>query len=86
MLILLTITLINILAFTLIGIDKYKSRHNRWRIREKTFFTVAALGGSVGIMVGMYFFRHKTRHTSFVWGIPIILILQVAMICYYIFA
>ena len=64
MLILLTITLINILAFTLIGIDKYKSRHNRWRIREKTFFTVAALGGSVD-NGGYVFFRHKTRHTSF---------------------
>ena len=84
-LILWTITLFNILAFILIGLDKYKSKHNRWRISEKTFFTVAALGGSVGVLVGMYFFRHKTHHASFVWGIPIILMLQIAVI-YYIFA
>jgi uncharacterized membrane protein YsdA (DUF1294 family) len=84
-LILWIITLFNILAFILIGLDKYKSKHNRWRISEKTFFTVAALGGSVGVLVGMYIFRHKTRHASFVWGIPIILMLQIAVI-HYIFA
>lgn len=80
-----TIALLNALAFILIGNDKYKSRHNQWRIREKTFFIVSAFGGSVGVLVGMYFFRHKTRHASFVWGIPIILMLQIAVI-YYIFA
>jgi uncharacterized membrane protein YsdA (DUF1294 family) len=79
-----TITLVNVLAFILIGIDKYKSRHNLWRISEKTFFTVSVFGGSVGVLIGMYFFRHKTRHPSFVWGIPIILILQIAAF-YYIF-
>jgi uncharacterized membrane protein YsdA (DUF1294 family) len=82
-LILWTITLLNTLAFILIGLDKYKSKHNRWRISEKTFFTIAALGGSLGVLVGMYFFRHKTRHISFVWGIPIILILQIAVIYYF---
>ncbi|NLZ54446.1 MAG: DUF1294 domain-containing protein [Thermoanaerobacteraceae bacterium] len=79
-----TIALINVLAFILIGIDKYKSKRNRWRISEKTFFTVSVFGGSAGVLIGMYFFRHKTRHLNFVWGIPTILILQVAVI-YYIF-
>lgn len=79
------ITLFNVFAFILTGLDKYKSKHNRRRISEKMFFTVAVLGGSAGILAGMYFFRHKTRHTSFVWGIPIILMLQIAII-YYILA
>jgi uncharacterized membrane protein YsdA (DUF1294 family) len=77
-----TIALLNALAFILIGNDKYKSRHNQWRISEKSFFVISTLGGSIGVLMGMYFFRHKTRHPNFVWGIPIILILQVAAICY----
>ncbi|MDD4569237.1 MAG: DUF1294 domain-containing protein [Tepidanaerobacteraceae bacterium] len=84
-LILWLLVLYNILAFILIGIDKYKSKHNQWRIREKTFFVIAAFGGCLGVLIGMYFFRHKTRHTNFVLGIPIILILQIAVI-YYFFA
>ena len=81
-LILWRIVSLNALAFTLMGIDKYKSRHSSFRISEKSFFIISALGGSIGVLMGMYFFRHKTRHPSFVWGIPAILILQVAAICY----
>lgn len=67
---------INLLGFCLMGIDKSKARRNKWRIREQTLFLVSLLFGSIGVLVGMYVFRHKTRHRSFVIGIPLILILQ----------
>ena len=72
--------LINVLGFILMGIDRFKSKYNLWRIKEKTFFIVAILGGSAGVLMGMYFFRHKTKHLSFTLGIPIILFLQLAII------
>ena len=52
---------VNLLAFALYGIDKWKARHNRWRIPESTLLLFAACGGSVGALLGMYLFRHKTR-------------------------
>jgi uncharacterized membrane protein YsdA (DUF1294 family) len=73
---------LNILAFILIGLDKYKSKKNYQRIREKTFFLIAALGGSMGVLTGMYCFRHKTKHTSFTLGVPAILALQLALLYY----
>jgi len=69
---------LNLFSFILTGIDKYKSKHHKWRIKEKTLFTLAALGGSIGILTGMYVFRHKTKHMSFVFGIPTILALQIS--------
>jgi len=78
------LVLLNAFAFILTGIDKHRSKHNQWRIRESTFFIISAFGGSAGVLMGMYVFRHKTRHPKFVWGIPLILILQVILI-YHIF-
>lgn len=57
--------------------DKKKAQHGRWRIRESTLMTVAALGGSVGSLLGMKLFRHKTKHLKFTMGIPVILVLQI---------
>ena len=54
-------------------VDKWKAKKNRWRIRESTLLLVAALGGSVGSLAGMYLFRHKTLHLKFTVGIPLIL-------------
>ena len=71
---------INLIAFFLMGIDKYKARKNRWRIPEKTLFLSAILGGSIGAILGMQIFRHKTKHASFVVGMPCILILQILLI------
>lgn len=71
---------INLLSFSLMGIDKRKARRGAWRIPEKTLFLSAVLGGSVGAILGMQCFRHKTRHRSFVWGMPSILLLQVLLI------
>lgn len=70
---------INILAFVLMGADKAKAKRNAWRIPEKTLFLSAILGGSIGAILGMQLFRHKTRHRSFVLGMPAILALQVAI-------
>lgn len=70
---------INILAFVLMGADKAKAKRNAWRIPEKTLFLSAILGGSIGAILGMQLFRHKTRHRSFVLGMPAILAAQVVI-------
>ena len=68
--------IINALGFLLMLVDKWKARKNRWRVRESTLLLIAALGGSVGSLLGMYLFRHKTRHLKFTLGIPLILAAQ----------
>ena len=68
--------LINALGFGLMLLDKWKAKKNRWRIRESTLMLVAALGGSVGSLLGMYTVRHKTKHLKFTLGIPLILVAQ----------
>ena len=65
--------LINAVGFLLMLIDKQKARKNRWRIPESTLMGIAALGGSIGSLLGMQLFRHKTRHPKFTLGIPLIL-------------
>ena len=69
-----------LIAFALMGIDKWKARNDSWRIPEKTLFLSAILGGSVGSLAGMYLFRHKTKHLSFTVGMPLILAVQVALV------
>lgn len=71
--------ILNILGFVLMGLDKHKARKGLWRIPEKTLFLAAVLGGSIGSILGMYTFHHKTRHWYFVAGMPAILILQIAL-------
>jgi uncharacterized membrane protein YsdA (DUF1294 family) len=71
--------IINALGFTLMLIDKHKARKKHWRIPEATLMCVAALGGSVGSLIGMYTVRHKTKHLKFTLGIPAILIVQLAL-------
>ena len=61
------------------GIDKSRARRRKYRIPEKTLFLTAILGGSIGVLVGMHLFRHKTLHRSFVLGIPLILIVQLIL-------
>lgn len=73
---------INIFAVLIMAYDKRSARKDRERVPEKVLFLTAALGGSPGIWAGMYLFRHKTKHRSFVIGIPAILILQIALIIY----
>lgn len=80
---LLYLILINAVAFLLMLVDKQKARKNLWRIPERTLFLSALLGGSVGALLGMYTFRHKTRHWSFKLGIPAILAGQIALAAYF---
>ena len=70
----------NILGFFLMGLDKHKAQKKVWRIPEATLFTIALIGGSIGSILGMYTFHHKTRHRSFTFGMPAILILQVILV------
>ena len=76
--------ILNIIGFALMGIDKYKAKKRAFRIPEATLFIVALIGGSIGSILGMYAFRHKTRHWYFVYGMPAILILQVILIVLFI--
>ena len=81
--VLIYMAVMSIIAFAVFGIDKYKARHNRWRIREKTLFLLALLGGAPGAYLGMKVFHHKTLHKKFVIGIPAIMIIQFALIGWY---
>ncbi len=73
---------INAVAFILYGIDKYKAKKNQWRISEATLLTMAAIGGSIGAWAGMRLWHHKTMHKKFKYGIPLIIILQIAFLVY----
>lgn len=74
------ILFINLLGFLFFGIDKYKAKHNLWRIKEHTLFLIAGIGGSIGCILGMKFFHHKTLHNSFRFGLPAIFISHIVLI------
>jgi uncharacterized membrane protein YsdA (DUF1294 family) len=71
--------IVNAIGFLLMLIDKRKAIRHRWRIPEKTLFLTAAIGGSMGSIMGMYTFRHKTKHLQFTLGMPAILIVQLVL-------
>ena len=73
---------VNITSFLLYGIDKYKAKKGRWRISEATLLLMAVIGGSIGAWVGMRIWHHKTIHKMFKYGIPVIIIFQVALAVY----
>lgn len=70
---------INLATFAVYGVDKRRARRGEWRVPEKTLFLLPLLGGSVGALLGMRIFHHKTKHWYFVWGIPAILLAQLAL-------
>jgi len=74
--------IMNILGFSLMGIDKWKAKKGAFRIPESTLFIIALIGGSIGSIIGMYTFRHKTRHWYFVYGMPAILILHLVLVLF----
>ena len=80
--VLIYLFLINLTAFSIYGIDKYRAKHRQWRIPEATLLLSAALGGSVGALLGMRLFHHKTKKPRFFIGVPAILLLQAAAACY----
>ncbi|WP_288222255.1 DUF1294 domain-containing protein [uncultured Clostridium sp.] len=69
--------IINIISFIIIFIDKQKAIKRQWRIKESTLFLLSIIGGSLGTILGMYIFRHKTKHLKFTLGIPLIIIIQI---------
>lgn len=71
---------VNLTGFAMMGIDKSRARKRAWRIPEAHLMIVALIGGSVGSILGMWIFRHKTRHWYFAYGLPVILILQLAIV------
>ena len=71
---------VNITAFILYGADKKKAKRGQWRIPEKTLLGIAVIGGSAGAILGMFLFRHKTKHWYFRYGLPAILIVQLALV------
>ena len=73
------LAVINLVTFAVYGIDKAKAKRGAWRVPEKTLFLLPLLGGSLGALLGMKVFRHKTKHWYFVWGIPLILLAQLAL-------
>lgn len=81
-LLILYLLLINAAGFLLMLVDKHKAQKNRWRIPEATLMGVAALGGSIGSLIGMYTVRHKTKHPKFTMGIPLILAVQLAVLAH----
>ena len=75
--------IINIVTFIVYGIDKLKAKKNLWRIREASLLMLAILGGSIGAWLGMKVWHHKTQHKKFRYGIPAIIIIQLAVIGYF---
>ena len=82
-LLLIYFAVINLIGFFAMFLDKQKAKKNKWRIPEKTLFSIALLGGSLGTTLGMNTFRHKTKHWYFKLGMPAILILQVIGFYFY---
>ncbi|MEG0856517.1 MAG: DUF1294 domain-containing protein [Terrisporobacter sp.] len=78
----LYLMIINIIGFILMFSDKRKAINHKYRIPEKNLFLVCALGGSAGSLMGMYTFRHKTKHNKFVVGVPILLILNIICVIF----
>lgn len=72
--------IINLFAFFAMLIDKKKAEKGRWRIKESTLLVLAVIGGSIGEIIGMYTFRHKTQKARFFIGIPVIIVLQILII------
>ena len=71
---------LNLVSFLLMGNDKKRAKKNQRRIPEKTLFLSAALFGALGGTLGMYVFRHKTKHWYFKYGVPAILLIHAALI------
>lgn len=79
------LVIINIITFLVYGIDKWKARKSLWRIREASLLMLAVLGGSFGAWLGMKVWHHKTQHKKFRYGIPVIIIIQLVIIGFFLY-
>ena len=73
------LAIINALGLLLMRIDKQRARKQAWRIPERILMTVAAIGGSLGTLIGMHLFRHKTKHLKFMLGVPALLVAHIVI-------
>lgn len=76
------VLILNLIGFIIMFIDKKKAVHRKWRISETTLIVISILGGSIGMLLGMHCFRHKTKHKKFTLGVPTILIVQLGIITF----
>lgn len=74
---------INLIGFIIMLIDKQRAIHKEWRIPENTLIGISIIGGSIGMLLGMSAFRHKTKHIKFKFGVPFILFIQIGLIILY---
>ena len=79
------LAVINVATFLTYGLDKWKAKRSKWRIREAALLMLAVLGGSIGAWLGMTVWHHKTQHKKFKYGIPIIILVQAIIIWYFFF-
>ena len=73
---------VNVLGLVLFGIDKWKAKHDKWRISEATLLSVTIIGGSIGAWVGMKVWHHKTMHKKFKYSIPLAMVFQFALLLF----
>lgn len=77
---LIYLLVVNVIGFIIMGVDKKRAIRGAWRISEASLFFVAFIGGSLGSIIGMQHFRHKTKHWYFKYGMPVILMVQIALL------
>ncbi|MFD2627935.1 DUF1294 domain-containing protein [Oceanobacillus kapialis] len=77
---------VNVITFIIMGMDKQKARKEKYRIPERTFWLLAIVGGALGAIIGMQRYRHKTKHRAFMWGMPILFLVNVASVLYLLYA
>ena len=82
---LIYLAVINVVTFFMYGIDKWKAKKSKWRVRETALLGLAVLGGSIGAWLGMKVWHHKTQHKKFKYGLPAIIIVQLILIAYYLY-
>ena len=82
--VLIYLVIINVVSFFIYGFDKWKAKKSKMRIRETALLGLAVLGGSIRAWLGMKVWRHKTQHKKFKYGVPAIIIVQLALIVYFI--
>ena len=80
--ILIYLLVINLIGFLMMWSDKRRAKWGKWRIPEQTLFIITALGGGIGTIAGMYTFRHKTKKLKFTIGLPVLMILEIALVIY----
>lgn len=84
--IILYVAAVNVISFIVMGVDKRRAVKRAFRVPESTLFVLAIIGGSIGSIAGMHLFHHKTRHWYFLYGIPVILALQIILILAVVFS